>query len=118
MVLNVSDPEAAANWYRQHLGMKDSEPTRSDGRAVCLVMPGKVVLIELWTDSADQRGRQNFRRGFPQQLVVQCEHPKHEVFRLINAGATGLHESPAGLTVFDPFGLEVVLADAQSVSAA
>lgn len=118
LVLNVSDPEAAANWYRQNLGLKDSEPAREDGRSVCLPGRSRVALIDLWPESPEHGARQQFRRGFQQRLTVYVDNPMHDVFRLLSAGAKDLRKSEEGLLLTDPFGLELLVTREPVASAA
>ncbi|MFH1498243.1 MAG: VOC family protein [Verrucomicrobiota bacterium] len=118
LVLNVSDPEAAADWYRQNLGLKDSESPSADARSVCLVNPRRVVLIDLWAESVGPCPRQQFRRGFQQHLTLQVDNPMHDVFRLLSVGAKDLRKSEAGLVLTDPFGLELVVTGQSVPSAA
>lgn len=118
LVLNVSDPEAAAAWYRQNLGMKDSEPACADGRSVCLSTSGRVVLLELMAESPEHCGRQQFRRGFHQTLTLKAGNPLHEVFRLLSAGAKNLMKSEDGLQLVDPFGLQLIVVRDDQVRAA
>ena len=118
LVLNVPDPEAAAAWYRHHLGFQDSESACPDGRAVCLATPGKVVLLELWAEAGAGCARQDFRRRFRQQLVLAVDNPLREADRLRAAGARRLTDAPGPLVLRDPFGLETVLAPHEVISAA
>ena len=93
--ISVPDPIAMGKWYAQHLGFRIifSGSGDSDGVSFVIDRPDGTVL-ELFklpdVPPIDAKGMQPIQL----HLAVECENPKAEIDRLVQAGAQFVGECP------------------------
>lgn len=113
VALNVADPVAMGNWYRDHLGMTIERQLGAPTYTTFLAAETGHVLLEIYQNPPD--AVPDYRAMDPLLLHVAFECPDLRATRdrLLAAGATvatDVNATPAGdevLMMRDPWGLAI-----------
>ena len=114
VALNVSDPVAMGQWYRDHMGMEIA--TRVDGppHTHFLRDSSGTMMLEVYNKPADQVPAYSQMDPLILHVAFVCDDPQGKSSELVAAGAVFVSEARLAdgsllLTLRDPWGLAIQL---------
>lgn len=111
---NVSDPEAMAAWYIEHLGMRLVRKVDTPARIHFLVDASGAVVIEIYNNAADAIPDYASMHPLRFHLAFEADDPDAAKALLLGAGASFVEEQRQAdgsrlLMLRDPWGLPLQL---------
>jgi catechol-2,3-dioxygenase len=110
--LNVEEPVAMADWYKEHLGLQIVRQMEESPFTTFLRDDSNTILIEIYKNAAAEVPNYKDMNPLLVHLAFVSEDPTEEKNRLIKAGATAVsdHQLNDGshlVMMRDPWGLAI-----------
>src|SRR5580765_1420030 len=90
--LNVEEPVAMANWYKEHLGLQIVRQMEESPFTTFLRDDSNTILIEIYKNAAVEVPGYRDMNPLLVHLAFVSEDPTEEKNRLIKAGATAVSD--------------------------
>ena len=112
--LNVSDPLAMTNWYKQHLGLQVIRQKKEPPYTTFLGDDSGQVLIEIYNNPAKEVPAYSQMNPLLLHIAFVSKDPQSDKKRLVEAGASSvedqrLEDGSELIMLRDPWGLALQL---------
>ncbi|RNI21982.1 VOC family protein [Rufibacter latericius] len=114
LALNVEDPQAMADWYTQHLGMRVVRKQKEAPYTTFIADDSGRILVEIYLNPAYEVPPYRTMNPLLVHLAFVSENPTEDMERLCAAGATlvsdqHLEDGSHLVMLRDPWGLALQL---------
>ena len=112
----VSDPKAAADWYRRVLGFEILHQSEENGSANAFLRDQRGCIVEFWKVSGTRSAAQDLTHHLQLHLALRSETPLEDARYLVDQGATLIEIAAVAangdqtVSVRDPWGNCIQLA--------